>query len=163
MLAEPKFFEISKDPEQCACFRNKNVFFYNGQNFGVEIVQMQRKEGVELCSGEIRFVYKYMYYIYITVTNKHDLYRKIAEDLKKMNCGNKDFDMDTANKYFKTMHKGCTFAYMCDSFVKVGCDYMHVGDEFEYESSEVVPQDIWNDAMFFAGKLYNYDGEGCIE
>ena len=70
-------------------------------------------------------------------------------------CDNKnDYDLDLGNELYGRFHRGCTYYNKQLTYVKIGCDYMHIDDEWFMQSSEM-PEEVKQDAM----DLFNYFNE----
>ena len=86
-----------------------------------------------------------------------DLYAVIFQSSKYWTkaCDNKiDYDLDLGNELYDGFHRGCTYYNKQLTYVKIGCDYMHISDELFMSSSEM-PDEVRQDAM----DLFNYFNE----
>lgn len=88
--------------------------------------------------------------LYVTIFNEHPLYEKAQQNTK-------DYDLDLGNEIYPNFHAGCTFYNKQIDYVKIGCDYQHLGDEYFGRCSEL-PNEILADAKELYDWFENYEG-----
>lgn len=116
-------------------------YFRRGKNFCVELSCTPRKGYPEVgIPGEMAWC------LYVVIGKGHPLYEKACENKT-------DYDTDLGDKIYGAWHGGCTYYKKDVDFVKIGCDYQHLGDECYYKNlSEEIPEDIETDF----NDLYNF-------
>lgn len=112
-----------------------DVYQLKGEQFTVEIKHCERE-----FSGEQAWC------LYVIIHKGHPLYEKACQN-------EEDYDTYLGDKIYDDWHGGCTYYNKQATFVKIGCDYQHLGDESIYMSrSTVLPDVILADAK----RLYEY-------
>lgn len=116
-------------------------YFRRGKNFCTEICCTHRKGYFDLGIQD-----EMAWCLYVVIGKGHPLYDEA--------CKNKTgYDTDLGDKIYGSWHGGCTYYKKDTDFVKIGCDYQHLGDEEYYKNiSEEVPEGIAADF----NNLYNF-------
>lgn len=81
--------------------------------------------------------------VYAVIFDTHPLFSKFRQ-----------YDFDAGDRLYPHFHNGCTFFSPQKTYIKVGCDFQHVGDELE-ESSAEMPESV----RIQAEKLFEYLGD----
>lgn len=116
---------------------NKSIkvdeWLIGGTNFNVSI----RRRLIKGCR-EIGVADSNNWFLYATIFREHPLFKKA--------CKNKtDYDLELGNSIYGSFHGGCTYYSKQRSFVKIGCDYVHLWDEL-FEQSTEMPNELIDDA-----------------
>lgn len=126
--------EFSKDK-----LLKREEWIIRGDNFSVSITHVFRRgypeEGI---------MPEHCWCLYATIFSKHRLFEKACENKT-------DYDIDLGDKLYGSFHCGCTYYNRQSDYVKIGCDYQHLGDEYYARCSDL-PNDIISDAE----DLFNY-------
>lgn len=118
---------------------HKERFIVRGGNFNIEVDRTIRDN--PFAKGEK----EYCYCLYVIIGSEHPLYAKASKG--------HDNDYDLGDEVYPDWHRGCTYYYVNNKYVKIGCDYQHYGDEpILYDDSDEVPDVIKQDII----ELYNY-------
>ena len=89
-------------------------------------------------------VNKHNWCLYVIIFPSHPLYKKACKNTV-------DYDTDLGDKIYPNFHCGCTYYNKQFTYVKIGCDYMHVGDEEIWHENKL-PAQVDLDAE----ELYEY-------
>lgn len=104
-----------------------------GTNFNVSI-----RHHLQKGSGELGTEDSNKWALYTNIFSTHPLFKKA--------CKNKnDYDLELGNEIYSSFHGGCTYYNKQLDYVKIGCDYNHIYDEF-FERSTEMPSEIVSDA-----------------
>lgn len=111
----------------------KDEWFIRGTGFSVEISHVFRKgfpnEGIEDTHS---------WCLYAVISSHHTLFNSA--------CRNEvDYDTDLGNRLYNSFHGGCTYYNKQKDWVKIGCDYQHLGDE-RFMQQKDLPSEIVADA-----------------
>ena len=109
----------------------KNVWLFRGLKANVSITHTNR-------FGE------HCWCLYVLIFNTHPLFEKAYKNKS-------DYDLDLGDELYGAFHGGCTYYNKQKDWVKIGCDYQHLGDE-RFLEQEDLPQEIIADAR----DLYNF-------
>ena len=82
--------------------------------------------------------------LYVLIFPSHPLYEEACKNTRS-------YDTDLGDKIYPNFHCGCTYYDKQSTYVKIGCDYMHVGDEELWHES-TMPAQVDLDAE----ELYEY-------
>lgn len=104
-----------------------------GEHFSIEIKHWYT-EGYEKLgiNGEHHWC------MYAVICNDHPLFKKATQNLD-------DYDTELGNEMYPNFHGGCTYYDKQLTYVKIGCDYHHIGDKYYWECEEL-PSEIEQDA-----------------
>ena len=81
--------------------------------------------------------------LYVIIHSVHPLFKK-AEQYE-------NDDYDKGDEIYPDWHRGCTYYNKQKSYIKIGCDYQHLGDEYFGHCKEL-PSEIESDAQ----RLYEF-------
>jgi len=115
---------------------NQECFLIQGEHFNVEIKHTFRGSGGYL--GEHNWC------LYVVIGTEHRKSRRAR-------AAKYDYDTDLGDKIYPDWHGGCTYYNKQKTYVKIGCDYNHSGDEY-YSHCDKLPREILEDAE----KLYRF-------
>lgn len=102
-------------------------------NFNIEIKMWKSPDELDVgVRGE------YHWCLYVTIFKGHRLFEKASNNKS-------DYDMDLGNAIYPGFHCGCTYYNKQADYVKIGCDYSHLNDEYFMDSAEL-PDEIIGDA-----------------
>lgn len=127
---------------------NNKIWYRGGDGFTIEIV-------CHLRGFDITGFGEYTWNVYVYLQNSHSLFHKILENYH-----------EDVSKYI-SFHGGCTFSEWSSSFLKeykkLGCDYIHFGDErFSFMSTPEEAKEIFDDADKLFEFFNNYKkDESC--
>lgn len=104
-----------------------------GTHFNVQIKHWYTKGYEDL---DIRGTHHWC--LYAVIGEEHPLFENAIQN----EC---DYDTDLGNEIYPKFHGGCTYYNKQLTYVKIGCDYNHIYDEY-YVSCEELPSGIEQDA-----------------
>lgn len=108
----------------------RDEWLIGGDNFTITITHVLGR-----CSDEKPV---HCWCLYVTISSGHRLFDEA--------CNNTvDYDCSLGDKIYGKFHGGCTFYSKQRSYVKIGCDYQHLWDDY-YMECEKLPGDILDDA-----------------
>ena len=127
--------------EEKKVIKHINVFDLNGKHFKVQAKQTVRNYYGIMPNENAWCLYMILY-------PSHPLFEQAAANTT-------DYDTDLGNKIYPNWHGGCTYYHKNNDYVKIGCDYQHVGDEeIEHDFSDgingIVLYDMRNLYEFFS-------------
>lgn len=70
---------------------------------------------------------------------------------RRARANKREYDTELGDKIYPDWHCGCTYYNKQKTYVKIGCDYIYLGDEY-FAQCDKLPQEIINDAE----KLYQF-------
>lgn len=113
---------------------NQECFLIQGKDFNVEIKHTYRNLGVSMYD----LLGEHTWCLYVIIGPKHRKSRRAR-------ANKRDYDTDLGDKIYPNWHCGCTYYSKQKTYVKIGCDYNHVGDEY-FSHCDKLPQEILDDA-----------------
>lgn len=79
------------------------------------------------------YLFEHGWCLYVRIFKNHPLFEKAS----KNDC---DYDMDLGNEIYPHWHCGCTYYNKQSTYIQIGCDYKHIGDEELWHESEIPAQ-----------------------
>lgn len=129
---------------------NQENFLFPSKNFSVEVKHTFRPipEGSDVLMD---FVGEHTWCLYVILGKNHPL----SDKARNNSCG---YDLSLGDNLYHGWHGGCTYYNKQDSYVKIGCDYCHLGDEY-FTHEESMPHEVLNDAA----DLYRFFEDEDVE
>lgn len=111
----------------------RDIWHIGGTGFSVEISHVFRPgfldEGIEATHN---------WCLYVIIFSQHPLFNSA--------CRNEvDYDTDLGDRLYNSFHQGCTYYNKQKDWVKIGCDYQHLGDKWFMQQKDL-PSEIVADA-----------------
>ena len=115
---------------------NQECFLIGGNQFNVEIKHTYR--GLDELTGS------HTWCLYVTIGTEHRKSRRARAN----KC---DYDTNLGDKIYPNWHGGCSYYSKQKTYVRIGCDYNHLGDDY-FTHCDKLPREILDDAE----KLYQF-------
>lgn len=101
-------------------FKSFNFWRKRGKFFTVEIVHHE----------EIVLEHEHCWFVYVYIFKGHKLW-------EQANKNTSDYDIILGDKLCSEFDGGCTYYHKNSEYVKIGCDYRHIWNEYEIRSEEM--------------------------
>ncbi len=113
---------------------NQECFLIQGKCFNIEIKHTYRSLDVDIDD----LLGGHTWCLYVIIGTEHRKSRRAR-------ANKRDYDTDLGDKIYPNWHGGCTYYNKQRTYVKIGCNYNHLGDEY-FEQCAKLPQEIIHDA-----------------